>query len=144
MADMNLKQLAAYFGHVGDLLGNYDVEPILDKLRNRLVQVTEANFSGRHAPDGTPWQSVRRPTPPPALQRTRNLMQAAIEAAYHSVQDDALVIDTDLLPSYWHYQQEGTRMIPAREFIGIPESLVSEAEELLADDVLEKMLPPFA
>lgn len=137
MADLTLKEFSAYLDQTAKLLGHYDGSAILDKLRAKLARSVEANFKGRHSPEGIPWAG--RAT----LMRSGDLRASAIESAWHSLAEGGtLAIDTSLLPGYWAYQQFGTRRIPARPFVGIPEALVNEAVELLAEDVVGKMAHP--
>lgn len=138
MSQMSLEQLAVYFDQVAKLLGDYDFGPILEKLRTKLVASVHGNFEGAHDPNGEPWLPLKKSARKP-LQRTGSLMLASIEAAWHSIKDESLVIDTNLLPFYWKFHQYGTRRIPARPFVGISHALVDEAEQMIVDDVIAKM-----
>lgn len=139
--DLTVNDLAAKFAHTAELLGHYDPRPILDGIREKLVDSVQSNFAGVHAPDGTPWKPILDPSHRPLVQ-SGDLMLAAVEAAWHSAAPDGgIAIDLGLLPSYGILQQDGTRTIPARPFIGIPDSVIAAAEDALVEDVLQKMLP---
>lgn len=141
MIDLDFSELAAWADHVTDYLEHYDGHDVLESLRQPLAESVAANFQGAHDPSGLPWLPVKRRVPPPPLIVTRNLMLSAIEAAWHSVTaDNALSIDTTLLPFYWEYQQYGTGTIPARPFLGFSQEFYDLASDLMAQDVAEKMV----
>lgn len=140
MADeFTVTELAVWFTHTADLLGHYDAAPVLNQLRQTLAESVRHNFAGRHAPDGEEWHPLRVPDHSP-LVRSGNLMLAAIESAYHSTTtEDTLSFDLSVLPDYWRFQQQGTRTIPPRPFLGFPDDFLDKAADALAEDVLRKM-----
>lgn len=134
-------ELAAYFEHAAEMLGDYDPEPLLDRLRQLLADSVRTNFEGSHDPAGTPWAPLKHPRPGrKPLIRTGDLLHSAVEMAWHAVRTrDGLQFDGSLLPPYAVYHQFGTSTIPARPFFGISADFQRNAEELLARDVLRRM-----
>ena len=139
---LTFTEFAAHLGHAADLWdrgGELLTRQAVDELRQAMRTSVQHNFAQAHAPDGEAWPSIQDQTHPP-LVRSRSLMLAAEEAAWHSVTPEgAIAIDLDLLPDYALYQQGGTHTIPARPFIGIPDAVIDAAEDALGQRVLELM-----
>lgn len=108
----------------------------IDRARLVLAASIAANFAEQHAPDGTAWQPVQRPVPPPPLDVTGTLKLAAIEAGRTAqVTDDGVVVAMTT-PYYARYQDQGTATIPAREFFGVSDEAAAE----IAEETGEKAL----
>ena len=111
------------------------LEPLLDELGEDEVERVMLRFENSEAPDGTPWQPLKRPRPLRQGQRGIGGDQPLMNIGnlYNSI--EAQVIGKHRLQigtatDYAHYHQFGTQHIPARPFLGVTDDLLASIKEL--------------
>lgn len=112
-----------------------NLSPMLDELGDDEVERVMRRFEHSKAPDGTPWQPLKRPRPLRQGQRGIGGDQPLMNIGnlYNSI--EAQVIGKHRLQigtatDYAHYHQFGTQHIPARPFLGVSDDLLASIQEL--------------
>lgn len=104
-----------------------DLTPMLDELGQDEVARVVQRFEQSRSPDGTAWQTLKRPRPRGGehpLQDTGVLMGSITAQAHGNILQIGTATD------YAHYHQFGTQHIPARPFLGVSGDLLASIKEL--------------
>jgi phage virion morphogenesis protein len=115
-------------------------KPILEQIRLVLIAATKENFRGAHAPDGKPWEKLkpstirsrrkgrRAGTPEPLLDT--GILIGSLTASFGTTS-----VEYGTNVNYAAYQQQGTRTIPPRPFLGITDPMEETIEQIVADQI---------
>ena len=104
-----------------------NLSPMLDELGRDEEARVLMRFEHGEAPDGTAWQTLKRPRPRGGehpLQDTGVLMGSITAQAHGNILQIGTATD------YAHYHQFGTQHIPARPFLGVSDDLLASIKEL--------------
>ncbi len=117
---------------LGDALAAVpDLREPLREIEQRMVEATQQNFAGCHAPDGTPWPPLADGSGRPPLESLAQCIQSAVTDAGVSVW-----IEHEAAP----YHQYGTsRGIPARPMVGVTPGQAEEYGRILGGAILKKL-----
>ena len=111
-----------------------NLSPLLDKLGEDEVARVVRRFDNSEAPDGTPWQPLKRPRPLRQGQRGIGGDQPLMNIGnlYNSItaQVHGNILQIGTATDYAHYHQFGTQHIPARPFLGVTDDLLASIKEL--------------
>lgn len=112
-----------------------DLAPLLDKLGDDEVARVVRRFDNSEAPDGTPWQPLKRPRPLRQGQRGIGGDQPLMNIGnlYNSITAQVIgkhTLQVGSATDYAHYHQFGTQHIPARPFLGVTDDLLASIKEL--------------
>lgn len=140
--ELSLEQLSVFFSRRAEELATLDLRVPLKECAVLIKSDVSNNFQGSHAPDGTPWKPLKRKRSgkrhkgsiPKPLLDTGLLRASAVANGRGHVEEitaNSLEVGSNL--EYAGWQNDGTRTIPAREFIGFSNSLIADIEEVLAD-----------
>lgn len=147
---IDLDQLGPLFDRLGLPPERYD--PLLHQLAPLLVSESRRCFEQSRGPDGVSWRPLKRP-------RNRARDRRARAKAKGKGRSDKPLLDTGLLMAsiyaqptgplqltqgsrleYAGYQNDGTRHIPARPFLGVSEDGLKQIEQATADFVVTELL----
>ncbi len=154
--ELSLADFAALAARRAEDLARLDFTRPLRTIAVLVAGDTRLNFTGQHAPDGSPWLPLRRPRTLPASTRRR------IQARRRRTGErDQILRDTDVLMAsvtssgaprhigtvsphrltwgtnleYAGFLQDGTRFMPARPFLGMSSRLQAQVNQVLAEFV---------
>lgn len=150
-----LEELGDHLAAVTRNLRDESFKPALTKCNEQIEQGIQDNFINSRTAQGTPWAPRKQSrqilslkqgpsyelSNPPLILSSR-LMQSATNSespdAVVEIHDRGLTRGTDV--EYAHFHSEGTKKMPQREFMDVPESYLAECDEIIADFGLEVIL----
>jgi len=101
-----------------------DMKKPFERVKNQMILQANKSFETETSPTGKPWErpkakTVREKTrlgfPDALLQRTGRLKNSTSDTSAWSVTEDTLTFEPKVL--YGKFHQEGTKNLPAREFL---------------------------
>ena len=128
----------AHLVKVGAALDTLDVSEALEECKPHVAMGIAENFDTQSDPEGIPWPPRRDNKPHPLLQETGKMRAAATggPGAIEEVAADSLTMGVSLQAvPYAGFQNDGTRNIPAREYMGVGEATEAECERIIGDYV---------
>lgn len=138
---LSLSQLPAYGNQLGKELVGGDWQRALKACLVAIKADTKKNFVEAHDPEGNAWLPLKRPRPGSKGKdrplRDTGLLMASVSArgqgGYEQIEDTRLEMGTVL--DYAGYQQDGTRFIPARPFLGFGPQLMDLIERIIGEEI---------
>jgi phage gpG-like protein len=124
-------------------------EPALREWLDGFKQFIAECFANSQSPFGEGWPSLEHPRSkghnqdPRPLIDTQTLMQSVTtDEGIIELDDQHLRFGTQL--PYAAYQQQGTKSIPARVFLGVPEDEATRAADIFAKHLIQTLGTPVA
>lgn len=117
-----------------------DCRPLLKELSLLIKADVKERFVKSNTPDGIPWLPLKNPSKRRGginakPLRDKGLLMASIvsytQGSVEEITADSVTVGTNL--GYAGYQNDGTRNIPAREFMGLSAAGEQEIDEAIAD-----------
>lgn len=145
---MEADQLSAAIAQDQQALASVDLGSFLEStVRPMVLQGVRDNFTSSVTPDGQEWPARKDPGDGhPLLMDEGNLLQGAtgggaghISRVSSSGISNTLEVGVDGDVSGAIYHTEGTANMPSREFMGASQEVEAEIEQLLADEVLQRV-----
>lgn len=147
-----IEQLGAHLDRVVKVLKEGSFKPALAECNEQIEQGIQDNFINSRTAKGVPWAPRKNPIQilrvsesesyelsNPVLIRSSRLMQAATNSespdAVVEIHDRGLTRGADV--EYAHFHNEGTKKMPQREFMDVPEEFLKECDEIIADFGIE-------
>ncbi|MFO0919444.1 MAG: hypothetical protein U0872_14185 [Planctomycetaceae bacterium] len=142
----DLDQVGAVFLDIDQKFKNADFTKPLEEFRVDLEHAENDNWDGRHSPVKTQWPKLAAATikrkghdQPLVLTGALRASMTDHNAAFHvgGVTHRGLVFGTSI--PYAESHQDGTSLIPQREFAGMDEPLLQQAIDSLVDSLVDQL-----
>jgi len=138
-------QFAAELKSIGTVASRPKLRDALAECENAIMAGVAKNFLMEQAAGGERWPARKDPVPRhPLLNLTGTLLDSATSenASYHvrRISDTTLETGTNLVYAATHQYGDPGRNIAQREFLDVPEGVLEECGEIIAEAMLAQML----
>ena len=119
-------------------VANGSLEPALRECKLIAEEAMLGNFMEGRRADGTPWPPRKRNYPHPILIKTAHLMHSVVSESEpgHVENVGAREMYTGTNVFYAGFHQFGTKNLPARPFVEVPDHAVDAMEETVANFII--------
>lgn len=145
-SDIPATSLPSFLDAMRNLIQTPKLAAAIQDWLTHLAGALGKGFLSSQSPDGTAWAPLKGKRPKGHNQGTRPLIDfgdllASVASTANGhveiVGDDSAEFGTDL--DYAGFQNDGTRRIQARPFIGVSDDMADLVAELVADDLIEQI-----
>lgn len=135
-----IDQLITKFRDLDDQVAGMDLSPVLTECAQLIELGIKNNFDQERTPDGQPWTARKDDFNHQTLNKTGRLKSSASSPGgehIRNVTPQSLEVGTS--NPYAGFQNDGTKSIPPREFMGTSDQVAEECGNKILDFIVENL-----